>query len=90
MSQTSVTKPKNRMTQAWESVKETTLGADRFPAPIQMNFNKRTEIPTCYGLFVTFLLYMVLTVFAYQRGMMLYHRKDPTINVETIYNAFTP
>lgn len=55
-----------------------------------MNFNKKTEIPTCLGLFVSIILYFVLATFAYQRGMMLYHRYDPTINLHKVYDAFSP
>ena len=78
------------LSRTWGTIKEKMLEADRFPAQIQMNFNKKTEIPTCYGFITTMLLYCILGVFAMQRAQMLIFHEDPVINVEVIYNAFEP
>jgi hypothetical protein len=52
---------------AFDSVVEKVYGVDRFPEPVQLNFNKKSGFPTLVGLIMTIICYTVVGVYAFKR-----------------------
>jgi hypothetical protein len=49
---------------AWEKTKEKVLEFDRYPKPVQVNFNGKSEHATCPGFCVTIFMMTLMLVFA--------------------------
>jgi hypothetical protein len=84
-------KQEQRTPTFWErlDLKGRIYGLDRFPEPIQLNFNKQASFPTIPGVIVTLILLLLVLTYGIQKFNKLIYRQQPTITVETAQNFFT-
>ena len=82
-------KPKLAFQKRMASVKDWFLDRDRFPSPITVNFNRKSAIPTAPGVIITFILYLTVLMYAFQKANQLLYRKGPTITPELSKNFYS-
>jgi hypothetical protein len=75
----------------WERIdlKGRIYGLDRYPEPIQLNFNKKSSIPTMPGVFVSLVVWVLVIIYGIQKFNKWIYRKHPLITEETAQNYFT-
>lgn len=63
---------------------------DRFPRRVAVNFDRRTEVQTSFGVLTTVLVYSVILAYAMRKGQILINRENPDVSLFTNEGAFSP
>ena len=64
-------------------------GFDRFPQPVRLNFDGKTEVSSICGVVVTLMLYSVLIAYSVRRGEALLFRENPDVSLFEIKNKYS-
>ena len=70
------------------STSEMIISFDKFPQPIQLNFNKQTEVKSYIGILMTAVVYGVMFAYILRMGQILVHREDPDVSLFTQIDYF--
>ena len=71
-------------------LKSVLLAGDKFPARVELNFNKKSQFGSWVGLVASCLVYALVAAYSVRKGQILVHRENPDIAYYENREALTP